>query len=196
MSTGHFRHALKKQLAQITKQHPKEETIAIVSGMLKDEYARLDEVMSRARATYLKLDVDDPAQQNEVADLRLEAVESYHNAYALESFLSGMDVDVKPMMPAYEGKFEVSSVNDQSWDLSAVSLKENAMRTLGGHCNVVGDIVVLDRRLYDHTYLASVMKLSDDYKPGGEITHIQFDFYTVVFDEEITATVKLAIPTV
>jgi hypothetical protein len=58
----------------------------------------------------------------------------------------------------------------------------------------VGDIVVLDRLLYDHTYLASVMKLSDDYKPGDMPTHIQFDFYTVVFDEEITATVKLSIP--
>jgi hypothetical protein len=38
------------------------------------------------------------------------------------------------------------------------------------------------------------MKLSDDYKPGDMPTHIQFDFYTVVFDEEITATVKLSIP--
>ena len=69
-------------------------------------------------------------------------------------------------MPKYEGKFEVSSANEKSWDLTAVSIKENAMRTLGGHCNVVGDIIVLDRVLYNHTYLASVMKLSDDYKPG------------------------------
>jgi hypothetical protein len=188
--------SLKKQLAEIRDNHSREEAVAIVSAMLTEEYGRLDEAIGKARAAYLRLNVDDPAQQNEVADLRLESVESYHNAYMLESFLADMDVDVKALMPKYEGKFGVSSVNDHSWDLSAVSLKENAMRTLGGHCSVVGDIVVLDRLLYDHTYLASVMKLSDDYKPGAEITHIQFDFYTVVFDEEITATVRMSIPAI
>ncbi len=194
MSAGLSRQSMKKQLDEISEQHSKEDTISIVSALLKDEYEKLDDTMGKARAAYLKLNVDDPAQQNEIADLRLDAVESYQSAYAIESFLAGLDVDVVPLMPKYEGKFEVSSANEKSWNLSAVSIKENAMRTLGGHCNVVGDIIVLDRLLYDHTYLASVMKLSDDYKPGDMPASIEFDFYTVVFDEEITAIVKMAIP--
>ena len=196
MSVGFSRQSMKKQLDEISKQHSKEDTIAIVSALLKDEYDRLDDAMSKARTAYLQMNIDDPALQNEIADLRLDAVESYHIAYAIESFLTNLDVDVTSMMPEYEGKFEVSSANEKSWDLTAVSLKENAMRTLGGHCNVVGDIIVLDRVLYDHTYLASVMKLSDDYKPGDMPASIEFDFYTVVFDEEIAATVKMSIPAV
>lgn len=194
MSAGLSHQDMKKQLDEISEQHSKEDTMTIVSALLKDEYGRLDNAMSKARSAYLKLNVDDPALQNEIADLRLDAVESYHKAFAIESFLAELDVDVKAMMPKYEGKFEISSVNKKSWDLMAVSIKENAMRTLGGHCNVVGDIIVLDRLLYDHTYLASVMKLSDDYKPGDMPASIEFDFYTVVFDEEITATVKMSIP--
>jgi len=194
MSAGLSHQGMKKQLDEISKQHSKEDTITIVSALLKDEYDRLDDAMSKARTAYLKMNIDDPALQNEIADLRLDAVESYHRAYAIESFLADLDVDVTSMMPAYGGKFEVSSANEKNWDLTAVSLKENAMRTLGGHCNVVGDIIVLDGVLYDHTYLASVMKLSDDYKPGDMPASIEFDFYTVVFDEEITATVKMTIP--
>lgn len=196
MSAGPSRPNMKKQLDEISEKHSKEETITIVSALLKDEYGRLDDAMGRARSAYLKLSVDDPALQNDIADLRLEAVESYHRAYAIESFLADLDVDVTRMMPRYEGKFEVSSAGEKSWDLTAVSIKENAMRTLGGHCNVVGDIIVLDRLLYDHTYLASVMKLADDYKPGDMPASIEFDFYTIVFDEEITATVKMSIPAV
>jgi hypothetical protein len=187
---------MKKQLDEISQQHSKEETISIVSALLKDEYHRLDDSLGKARADYLKLHVDDPALQNDIADLRLDAVESYHRAYAIESFLADLDVDVTRMMPEHTGNFEVSSATEKSWDLTAVSIKENAMRTLGGHCNVVGDIIVLDRLLYDHTYLASVMKVSDDYKPGDMPASIEFDFYTVVFDEEITATVKMSIPAV
>ena len=196
MSAGLSRQDMKKQLDDISEQHSKEDTITIVSALLKDEYERLGDAMSKARATYLKMNIDDPSQQNEIADLRLDAVESYHRAYAIESFLADLDVDVTAMMPKYEGKLEVSSATEKSWDLTAVSIKENAMRTLGGHCNVVGDIIVLDRLLYDHTYLASVMKLADDYKPGDMPASIEFDFYTVVFDEEITATVKMSIPAV
>ena len=196
MSAGLSHQDLKKQLDDISEQHSKEDTITIVSALLKDEYNRLDDTMSKARSAYLKISVDDPAMQNEIADLRLDAVESYPRAYAIESFLADLDVDVTAMMPKYEGKLEVSSATEKSWDLTAVSIKENAMRTLGGHCNIVGDIIVLDRLLYDHTYLASVMKLADDYKPGDMPASIEFDFYTVVFDEEITATVKMSIPAV
>lgn len=196
MSAGPSRQNMKKLLDEISGQHSKEDTITIVSALLKDEYDRLEQEMSKSRSAYLTMNVDDPGMQNDIADLRLDAVESYHRAYAIESFLGDLDVDVTAMMPRYEGKFEVSSVNEKSWDLTAVSIKENAMRTLGGHCNVMGDIIVLDRLLYDHTYLASVMKLSDDYRPGDMPASIEFDFYTVVFDEEITATVKMSIPAV
>ena len=196
MNGGLSRQNMKKQLDEISEQHSKEDTITIVSALLKDEYSRLNDAMEKARSAYLKLRVDDPALQNEIADLRLDAVESYHKAYAIESFLADLDVDITRMMPEYAGNFEVSSASEKNWDLTAVSIKENAMRTLGGHCNVVGDIIVLDRLLYDHTYLASVMKVSDDYKPGDMPASIEFDFYTVVFDEEITATVKMSIPAV
>jgi hypothetical protein len=196
MNGGLSRQNIKKQLDEISEQHSKEDTITIVSALLKDEYGRLDDAMGKARSAYLKLRVDDPALQNEIADLRLDAVESYHKAYAIESFLADLDVDITGMMPEYAGNFEISSAGEKNWDLTAVSIKENAMRTLGGHCNVVGDIIVLDRLLYDHTYLASVMKVSDDYKPGDMPASIEFDFYTVVFDEEITATVKMSIPAV
>ncbi len=196
MSAGLSHQDMKKHLDEISEQHSKEDTITIVSALLKDEYERLDDAMGKARTAYLKINIDDPSLQDEIADLRLDAVESYHRAYAIESFLAELDVDVTAMMPKYKGTFEVSSANEKSWDLTAVSIKENAMRTLGGHCNVVGDIIVLDRLLYDRTYLASVMKLSDDYKPGDMPASIEFDFYTVVFDEEITATVKMSIPAV
>lgn len=190
------RESLRRQLSDIAKKYPKDEAIAIVSGMLRDEYERLDAAMRKSRSAFLQMNVEDPSRQNEVADLRLEAVESYQAAYTTELFLAGLGVDIFALMPKYEGKFAVSSTNKNSWDLSVVSLKESAMRTLGGHCNVVGDIVVLDRLLYDHSYLASVMKLSDDYKPGKMPAHMQFDFYTVVFDEEINSIVKMSIPAV
>jgi hypothetical protein len=180
---------LKKRMNDIKKGHPKAEAISLISEMLKDEYRRLEGFMRNTRDDYLSLRRDDPALQNEVADLRLEAVEEYQPAYVIENFLADMGVDIMPLLPPHQGSFEVSSLSGGEWMLSMVSLKESAMRTLGGHCNVIGDIVVLEKLLYDHTYLAAVMKLTDDYEPGQQ-SYVEFDFYTVVFDEDIQAIVK------
>ncbi|MDI6897153.1 hypothetical protein [Methanocella conradii] len=179
----------KRRLEEIRKKRP-EEAAAIITGLLKEEYRRLEEAMRALRASYLRMDVDDPAQQNDVADLRLEAVEAYRPAYIIEDFLTDMGVDVIPLMPHYKGSFEVSAYRDGEWLVSMVSLKENAMRTLGGHCNVIGDVVILERLLYDNTYLAAVMRQTDDYEPGKQ-TFVELDSYTVVFDEDIQAMVRL-----
>lgn len=181
---------IKKKLAGVVNTHSREDAVGIIEGMLKAEYNGLEGRMKRVRAAYLKMGADDPARQNAIADLRLEAVEEYRTAYAIENFLADMGVDISPLMPGYDGRFEASSREEGGWTLSAVSLKENAMRTLGGHCNVIGDVVVLEKLLYDHTYLAAVMKLTDDYEPGKE-SYVEFDFYTVVFDEDVQALVKV-----
>lgn len=190
MSAGRSRRGPEQRLKDISGQYPKEKAIAIISDMLKDEYKKLDGAMRKARESYLKVNVDDPARQNEIADMRLDAVESYRPAFAIESFLAGMGVDPGALMPGYKGDFELSYAGNDGWDLSVVSLKENAMRALGGHCNVIGDIIVLERLLYDHTYLATVLKLTDDYEPGKQ-SYVEFDYYTVVFDEDIQSIVKV-----
>ncbi len=178
------------RLNDIKDRRPGAEAIAMIEDMLKAEYGRLEPVVRKAREAYLGMNVDDPAQQNDIADLRLAAVEAYQPAYVIENFLAGMGVDVLPLMPRYAGGFEVSSAEDSGWSLSVVSLKENAMRTLGGHCNVIGDAIILERLLYDHTYLAAVMKLADDYVPGA-LSYVELDSYTVVFEEDIQAIVKV-----
>lgn len=181
---------LRKKLGDIKKHHSRDEAVALIEAVLKEEYARLEPVIKTERESYLGMNVDDAAQQNDIADLRLAAVEAYQPSYVIENFLTDMGVDILPLIPKYEGRFEVSSSEGGEWTLSAVSLKENAMRTLGGHCNVVGDVIVLERLLYDHTYLAAVMKLTDDYRPGTP-SYVEFDFYTVVFDEDVQALVKI-----
>ncbi|AFC98829.1 hypothetical protein Mtc_0054 [Methanocella conradii HZ254] len=179
----------KRRLEEIRKKRP-EEAAAIITGLLKDEYRRLEEAMRALRASYVRMDVDDPAQQNDVADLRLQAIEAYRPAYIIEDFLANMGVDVIPLMPHYKGAFEASSYKNGEWTVSLVSLKENAMRTLGGHCNVIGDVIILERLLYDSTYLAAVMRQTDDYQPGKQ-TYVELDSYTVVFDEDIQAIVRM-----
>jgi hypothetical protein len=179
----------RRKLEETRKSMP-EEAAAIISGLLKDEYRKLEETMRALRASYLRMDVDDPAQQNDVADLRLQAIEAYRPAYTIEDFLADMGVDVIPLMPRYKGAFQVSSIEDGMWILSLVSLKENAMRTLGGHCNVIGDVIILERLLYDSTYLAAVMRQTDDYEPGKQ-AYVELDSYTVVFDEDIQAIMRI-----
>ncbi|HTY90942.1 MAG TPA: hypothetical protein VMC84_07160 [Methanocella sp.] len=181
---------LRKKLSDIKIHHSHDEAVALIEAMLKEEYARLEPAIKTEREAYLKMNVDDAAQQNDIADLRLAAVEAYQPSYVIENFLTGMGVDILPLLPEYEGRFEVSARNGEGWIMSVASLNENAMRTLGGHCNVVGDVIVLERLLYDHTYLAAVMKLTDDYEPGKQ-SYVEFDFYTVVFDEEVQALVKV-----
>lgn len=181
---------LRKRMSEIKKGHPKSRAIALITDMLEDEYKRLEGVMKCARDCYLNMNVDDPSQQNDIADLRLDAVEKYQPAYVIENFMAGIGVDITPLIPQYEGSFELSSYKDGERSLSVVSLRENAMRTLGGHCNVIGDVVVLEKLLYDHTYLAAVMKLTDDYEPGKQ-SYVEFDYYTVVFDEDIQSIVKV-----
>jgi|GEM_PF-6007976 len=185
---------LRNRMNDIEKSHPKAEAISLISEMLKDEYKRLEGIMRDTRNDYLGLRRDDPALQNEIADLRLEAVEAYQPAYVIENFLADLGVDIMPLLPPHKGSFEVSSLKDGEWMLSMVSLRESSMRTLGGHCNVIGDIIVLEKMLYDHTYLAAVMKLTDDYEPGQQ-GYVEFDFYTIVFDEDIQAIVKAPLTT-
>ncbi len=180
---------LKRRLVEIREKNF-EEAATIIARLLRDEYKRLEEAMKKYRASYLRMNVDDPAQQNDVADLRLQAIEAYRPAYIIEDFLTDMGVDVIPLMPQYNGAFEASSYKNGEWLVSMVSLRENAMRTLGGHCNVIGDVVILERLLYDHAYLAAVMRQTDDYEPGKQ-TFVELDFYTVVFDEDIQAMVRL-----
>jgi hypothetical protein len=63
------------------------------------------------------------------------------------------------------------------------------MRSLGGHCNVIGEVVLLERRLYDHTYLAAVMQpAACDTSEQGD-SCLEFHFSTVVFDEDVVALV-------
>ena len=185
---------LKKMLNLIKKSHPEVESISLISEMLRDEYRRLEGIMRDTRDDYLGLKRDDPVLQNEIAELRLEAVEEYQPAYVMENFLADMGVDIMPLLLPHRGAFEVSSRTDGEWMLSMASLKESAMRTLGGHCNVIGDVIILEKLLYDYTYLAAVMKLTDDYVPGQK-GYVEFDFYTVVFDEDIQAMVKTPLTT-
>ncbi len=181
---------LRIRLFDIKRHHSHDEAVTLIEARLKEEYSRLEPVIKKEREAYLGMNVDDAGQQNDIADLRLAAVEAYQPSYVVENFLVDMDVDILPLLPKYQGRFEVSSRDGGTWTLSVASLKENAMRTLGGHCNVVGDVIVLERLLYDNTYLAAVMKLADDYQPGRQ-SYVQFDFYTVVFDEDIQALVKM-----
>ncbi len=177
---------LRKRLDKLKKNYPKAEAVELITEILRDEYRRIEGIMRDTRDDFLNMDADIPANQNDVADLRLEAAEEYQPAYIIENFLAEMGVDVTKLVLPHKGLFEVSSHQNGEWSMSMVSLKESAMRTLGGHCNVIGDIVVLEKLLYDHTYLAAVMKQTDDYVPG-EPSYVEFDFYTVVFDEDIQA---------
>ena len=184
---------LKFILDDITAKNPTDVAITIISGRLLEEYRRLEGVMQRIRQRYLSLDPDDPASEHEIAGLRLEAVEAYQPAYTIEIYLAGQDVDLVPLLPQYEGEFETSAVHRKGWDLSFVSLKEGAMRSLGGHCNVIGEVVMLERRLYHHTYLAAVMQPAGAAEgkkemEGNEVM-MEFHFSTVVFDEDVNALV-------
>jgi hypothetical protein len=190
MDPGPSGNNLKRRLKAIRGQYEKGEAIAMISGLLDEEYRRLEAIMRDARDEYLGMDADDPAQQNAVADLRLKAVEEYWPAFVIENFLADMGVDITSLAPKHKGAFELSRHTNGDWSLSVVSLKENSMRTLGGHCNVIGDVIVLEKLLYDHTYLAAVLKLTDDYEPGKE-SYVEFDFYTVVFDEDILSIVRM-----
>jgi len=184
---------LKLILDDIAARNPKAVADALIEGKLLDEYRRLEGVMQRIRQRYLALDRDEPASEHEIADLRLEAVEAYQPAYAIETRLAERDVDIGPLLPRYEGEFDTSAVHRKGWDLSFVSLKESAMRSLGGHCNVIGEVVLLERRLYHHTYLAAVMQpagaAEGRKEPGGDEVMMEFYFSTVVFDEDVNALV-------
>ncbi len=180
---------LKLLLDEVVARYPKDVADIRISSMLQVEYRRLEGVLRGVRQRYLALDREDPANERAIADLRLEAVEAYQPAYAIESFLAERDVDIAPLLPPYEGEFEASAVHRKGWDMSFVSLKESAMRSLGGHCNVIGDALVLERRLYHHTYLAAVMEpTACDTKEQGEDC-LTFLFSTVVFDEDVNALV-------
>jgi hypothetical protein len=180
-------------LDDVSARNPKAVAMDIVSGLLLDEYRRLEGVMRRIRERYLSLDADSPADEHAIADLRIEAVEAYQPAYAIESWLAERDADIGPLLPRYEGEFETSAVHRKGWELSFVSLKESAMRSLGGHCNDIGEVVLLERRLYHHTYLAAVLQpagAAEGRKPGeGEDLDLEFHFSTVVFDEDVNALV-------
>ena len=88
------------------------------------------------------------------------------------------NVSPENIMPSYDGNFPVSKAGEKGWELSFVTLKESAMRTLGLHCNVIGEMILLERRIYHHTYLAAAMKPADE-------SNVEFDFLTVVFDEDV-----------
>lgn len=180
-------------LNDIATKNPKAVADALISARLIEEYRRLEGVMAGIRQRYLALDHDDPASEHEIADLRLEAVEAYQPAYAIESYLAARDVDIAPLLPQYKGEFETSAVGRKGWDLSFVSLKESAMRSLGGHCNVIGEVVMLERRLYHHTYLAAVMQpagADEGKRPAeGDEVMMEFHFSTVIFDEDVNALV-------
>ena len=184
---------LKFILDDLAAKNPKAVADALIEGKLLDEYRHLEGILAGIRKRYLALDPDDSASEHAIADLRLEAVEAYQPAYAIESYLAERDVDVGPLLPQYEGEFDTSAVHRKGWDLSFVSLKEGAMRSLGGHCNVIGEVVMLERRLYHHTYLAAVMQpagAAEGVKPaeGAEVM-MEFHFSTVVFDEDVNALV-------
>ena len=180
---------LKLILAEIAADNPQEVANALISGRLLDEYRRLERILQGIRQRYLALDPDDPANEHAIAELRLEALEAYQPAYTIEAYLVEHDVDLAPLLPQYEGDFETSAVHKKGWDLSFVSLKESAMRSIGGHCNVIGELIMLERRLYHHTYLAAVMQPAPcDTKEQGEAC-LEFHFSTVVFDEDVNALV-------
>jgi hypothetical protein len=195
-----------EELKAIASNYPKDIAISLLLAKLNDEYVNLEKTIKGIREKYLKMNIDDPAMQNDIADLRLGAVEAYKPAYAIEKFLSDeMGVDITEKLPIFDGEFPVSEVKEKGWELSFVSLKENAMRTLGGHCNVIGDLVLLERRLYHHTYLAAVMKPVDSpivtpgkhgrLKAGADKEKndmmIEFDFNTVVFDEDVSTIMNV-----
>ena len=187
--SGESQPNLKFILDDIAAKNPKAVADTLISGRLLEEYRRLEDILRHIRQRYLALDRDDSASEHEIADLRLEAVEAYQPAYAIETFLAGRDVDIGPLLPRYDGEFDTSAVHRKGWDLSFVSLKESAMRSLGGHCNVIGEVVMLERRLYHHTYLAAVMQPAQcETKEQGE-TCLEFHFSTVVFDEDVNALV-------
>lgn len=196
MTDGLSQPNLKIRLDEAKAKYPKDVAITMIMGMLRDEYTRLDGTMKGIRQRYLALSADNPADEHEIADLRLEAVEAYQPAYTIESYLSEMDVDVEPLIPHYDGDFDTSAVRGKGWDLSFVSLKEGAMRSLGGHCNVIGEVVMLERKLYHNTYLAAVMQpagIDKGFAPAeagpGEVM-MEFHFSTVVFDEDVNALVE------
>ena len=184
---------LKFIMDDIAARYPKDVATTRISGLLKDEYRRLDGALQGIRQRYLRLHVDDPADEHEIADLRIQAVEAYQPAYTIESYLTEQGVDIEPLLPEYEGEFEPSAVRKKGWDLSLVSLKEGAMRSLGGHCNVIGEVVVLERRLYHHTYLAAVLQPAGAAEGRKEVEDdavlMEFHFSTVVFDEDVNAVV-------
>jgi hypothetical protein len=193
--SGESQPNLKLILDDIAAKNPKAVADTLIEGKLLDEYRRLDGVLQHIRQRYLALDSDDPANEHTIADLRIEAVESYQPAYVIESYLAERDVDIGPLLPRYDGEFETSAVHGKGWDLSFVSLKESAMRSLGGHCNVIGEVVMLERRLYHHTYLVAVMqpaegetRLTPPRDGSGEVM-MEFHFSTVVFDEDVNAIV-------
>jgi hypothetical protein len=180
---------LKFILDDIAAKNPKAVADALIEGKLLEEYRRLEGVLHHIRKCYLALSRDDPASEHDIADLRLEAVEAYQPAYAIESYLAERDIDIGPLLPQYEGEFETSAVHRKGWDLSFVSLKESAMRSLGGHCNVIGEVVLLERRLYHHTYLAAIMQpagAAEGIKQAeGDEVMMEFHFSTVMFDEDV-----------
>jgi hypothetical protein len=184
---------LKFILDDIAAKNPKAVADALIEGKLLEEYRRLEGILQRIRQRYLALDHDDPASEHGIADLRIEAVEAYQPAYAIESYLAERDVDIGPLLPQYEGEFETSAVHRKGWDLSFVSLKESAMRSLGGHCNVIGEVVMLERRLFHHMYLAAVMQpagAAEGIKQAeGDEVMMEFHFSTVIFDEDVNALV-------
>jgi hypothetical protein len=180
-------------LDDLAAKNPKAVADALIEGKLLDEYRRLEDILRDIRQRYTDLARDDPASEHEIADLRLEAVEAYQPAYAIESYLAARDVEIVPLLPQYDGEFDTSVVHRKGWDLSFVSLKESAMRSLGGHCNVIGEVVMLERRLYHHTYLAAVMQpagAAEGIKQAeGDEVMMEFHFSTVVFDEDVNALV-------
>jgi hypothetical protein len=180
-------------LDDIAAKNPKAVADTLIEGKLLDEYRRLEDILRHIRQRYIDLARDDPASEHEIADLRIEAVEAYQPAYVIESYLAERDVDIGPLLPRYDGEFDTSSVHRKGWDLSFVSLKEGAMRSLGGHCNVIGEVVMLERRLYHHTYLAAVMQpagaAEGKKQPEGDEVMMEFHFSTVIFDEDVNALV-------
>jgi hypothetical protein len=149
---------LKFILDDIAAKNPKAVADTLIEEKLLEEYRRLEGILQRIRQRYLALARDDLTNEHEIADLRVEAVEAYQPVYAIESYLAAREVDIGPLIPRYEGEFATPAVHRKGWDLSFVSLKESSMRSLGGHCNVIGEVVMLERRLYHHTYLAAVMQ--------------------------------------
>lgn len=170
---------LTERLGRIDATHTRDEAISLILLFLKEEYVRLENVAKSVRERYLKYGIEDPAVQNDIADLRLEAVDAYKPVNIIETFLSERyDVSPGSTTPEYAGDFPTSKAGEKGWELSFVTLKESAMRTLGLHCLVIGEMILLERKLYHHTYLAAAMNPADE-------SSIEFDFLTVVFDEDV-----------